>query len=56
MSKINVKRQIGIRIPEELNERLEKHVARIGISKPAFILGLIFDELEKSEEKPKSKD
>ena len=41
------KRQIGLRIPKELDERLEKHVEKIGISKPAFILGLIFAELEK---------
>jgi predicted DNA-binding protein len=43
------KKQIGIRIPQELNRRLEKHVNKIGISKPAFILGLIFRELEEKE-------
>ena len=41
------KKQIGIRIPKDLNEQLEKHVAKIGISKPAFILGLIYKELER---------
>lgn len=40
------KRQIGIRLPKELDERLGKHVKKIGITKPAFILGLIFNELE----------
>ena len=42
------KKQIGIRIPKELNEQLEKHVAKIGISRPAFILGLIYKELERA--------
>ena len=41
------KKQLGVRIPKELNERLERHVAKIGISKPAFILGLIYRELER---------
>ena len=43
------KKQIGVRIPKELNERLERHVEKIGISKPAFILGLIYNELEKAK-------
>lgn len=46
-----IRTQIGIRIPQELDSRLEKHVSRIGISKPAFILGLIFKELERVEKK-----
>ena len=41
------KRQIGIRIPRELDERLESYVNKIGISKAAFILGLIYKELKK---------
>ena len=41
------KKQIGICIPRDLDEQLEKHVAKIGISKPAFILGLIYKELER---------
>ena len=40
------KRQIGLRVPCELYQRLEKHVAKIGISKPAFILEIIYRELE----------
>ena len=40
------KKQINIRIPQELVKRLEKHVNKIGISKSAFILNLIFKELE----------
>ena len=45
----NNKKQLGIRIPEELECRLEKHVIKIGISKQAFILNLIFRELEEKE-------
>ena len=47
MKKIVDKRQIGIRIPQELDDRLENYVSKIGISKPAFILRLIYDELKK---------
>lgn len=43
--KIN-KKQIGIRIPQELDCRLTELVNKIGISKPAFILSLIYRELE----------
>ena len=50
------KSQIGLRLPAELNQRLENHVSRIGISKPAFILNLIFNELEKNEKKAESFD
>ena len=42
------KRQIGLRIPRELDNELQILVDKIGISKPAFILGLIYRELEKS--------
>lgn len=45
----NSKRQIGIRIPRELDKTLEAHVGKIGISKAAFILQLIYKEL-KSEQ------
>ena len=45
------KKQLGIRIPPELESRLENHVSRIGISKQAFILNLIFKELEKVEKR-----
>ena len=43
---MEIKKQISIRIPQEPDKRLEKHVNKIGISKPAFILNLIFKELE----------
>ena len=42
----NGKRQIGIRIPRELDKTLESHVEKIGISKAAFILQLIYRELK----------
>lgn len=47
-SKKQTKNQIGIRIPQELDSRLEELVNKIGISKPAFILGLIYRELERN--------
>ena len=50
------KSQIGLRLPAELNQRLEKHVGKIGISKPAFILNLIFNELEKTEKNSRADD
>ena len=49
----NNKKQLGIRIPPELDSRLENHVKKIGISKQAFILNLIFRELERFEDKHK---
>ena len=51
-----IKKQIGIRIPPELDRRLEKHVNKIGISKPAFILNLIFKELEKNDKSHRAGD
>ena len=42
---LSTKRQIGIRIPHELDRRLEEHVAKIGISKSAFILSILYKEL-----------
>lgn len=50
------KLQVGLRLPPELNRRLENHVSKIGISKPAFILNLIFNELEKSEKNSRADD
>ena len=47
MKLLTSKRQIGIRIPRDLDNHLENHVNKIGISKAAFILGLIYKELKK---------
>ena len=48
------KRQIGIRIPQELDKRLEEHVSKIGISKAAFILSILYRELEATAHKNNS--
>ena len=47
MQAVDFKKQLLIRIPHELDERLEKHVKKIGISRQAFVLGLIYKELKK---------
>ena len=39
------KEAIFLRIPETLNKKLEKRVSEIGISRPAFILSLIYKEI-----------
>lgn len=41
------KAQICVRIPKSLNKRLEEHISKIGISKQAFILRLVYEELER---------
>lgn len=41
------KRQVGIRIPAELDEQLENHIKKIGISRASFILQLIYNELSR---------
>lgn len=45
----NNKRQLGIRIPQKLDRSLENYVNKIGISKQAFILNLIYNELDRTE-------
>lgn len=41
------KELLSLRIPPELNRRLANHVKPMGLSKNAFILGLVNRELEK---------
>ena len=41
------KKQLLIRMPRELAECLENRVKEIGISRQAFVLGLIYKELKK---------
>ena len=41
------KELVSVRIPVNLNKKFSDYVAKIGISKTAFILGLIYKELEK---------
>lgn len=38
---------VSVRIPKELNKKLAKHVAAMGLSKTAFIINLIYKELKK---------
>ena len=53
---LDSKKQIGIRIPQDLDRQLENHVRKIGISKPAFILSLIYKEIcEKSKNQEQNK-
>lgn len=42
------KELVSLRIPESLNKKLAEHVAPLGISKNAFILGLIHREILKN--------
>ena len=42
------KELLSLRIPPELNRRLANHVKPMGLSKNAFILGLVNRELEQS--------
>ena len=43
------KELVSVRIPKDLNKKLADHVAKLGISKTAFILGLINREISKSQ-------
>ena len=43
------KELVSVRIPEELNKKLTEHVTPLGISKNAFILGLIYRELKNEQ-------
>ena len=53
----NKKEQIGIRIPEKLNERLKERAVQMGISRPAFILSLLYKELvEKRDDKQRLRE
>ena len=42
------KNRITVRLPAELNSKLSKYLEPIGISKNAFILGLINKEMRKN--------
>ena len=48
------KELVSVRIPIELNTEFANHVAKIGVSKNAFILGLIYDELKKESSETKT--
>ena len=42
------KELVSVRIPKELNKKFAEHVAPLGLSKNAFILNLINQELRNS--------
>ena len=44
------KEVLFLRIPTELNNKLIKHVSKIGISKTAFICNLLYETLESRKE------
>lgn len=50
------KELVSVRIPTELNKEFTNHVAKIGISKTAFILGLIYKELKKESAETRTPD
>lgn len=43
------KELISVRLPTALNKKLARHVSVMGLSKSAFIIGLINNELSKNE-------
>lgn len=47
MKAIIKKELLSIRIPSHINKRLGEHVQQLGISKNAFVLNLINEELSK---------
>lgn len=40
---------VSVRIPKEMNQKLAQHVEKIGITKNAFILSLVKQELDKKK-------
>lgn len=44
---------VSIRIPVSLNRKLASHVSELGLSKNAFILNLVYEELKKKDAIPK---
>lgn len=50
------KELVSVRIPKELNKKLAEHVATKGISKTAFILTLINNELAKPNDNQQYRD
>ena len=55
MEKTNKKDGLMIRIPTALNKKLTDRVMKIGISKAAFILNLVYEALENKKENDKLK-
>ncbi|WP_182185525.1 hypothetical protein [Pectinatus frisingensis] len=49
MISLDKKELVSIRIPVDMNRRLSAHVKQLGISKNAFVLGLLNKELRKQK-------
>ncbi|MBR1730070.1 MAG: hypothetical protein IJ728_11175 [Selenomonadaceae bacterium] len=45
------KENVSIRIPSNINKQLTNYVAMLGMTKNAFILNLIYQELNKESQK-----
>lgn len=45
------KEMVSVRIPKNMNQKLTEYVKKIGITKNAFILSLIKQEIEKYQDK-----
>lgn len=45
------KEMVSVRIPKNMNQKLTEYVKEIGITKNAFILSLINQEIEKYQDK-----
>ena len=41
---------VSVRLPIEINKKFAEHVAKLGLSKNAFILNLILQELKQTEQ------
>lgn len=46
-----INERITVRLPKEMNNMLSKMVSRMGLTKNAYVLGLINRELEKEKRK-----
>ncbi|MCC0724223.1 MULTISPECIES: toxin-antitoxin system HicB family antitoxin [unclassified Clostridioides] len=43
---MTAKKRVTVRIPDELNEELQRHSQRKGLSKNAFIINILWKEFE----------
>ena len=50
------KENVSIRIPSNINKQLTNYVAMLGMTKNAFILNLIYQELNKESKKNNNKE
>ena len=45
-----IKQLVPVRLSVEINKKFTEHVAKLGLSKNAFILNLILQELKQTEQ------